>query len=62
MEAYNFSHWPGGVENIPAFSTAPVAGSQAPDFTVTLLETGQPVQISDYWRESDLLIEFGSIT
>lgn len=38
------------------------AGMGAPDFTAILLETGQPVRLSDYWRKGDLVVEFGSFT
>ena len=49
-------------EDFIAFRTILQVGSPAPDFTATLLETGQPVRLSDYWQERDLLIEFGSLT
>ena len=62
LEAYNFSHWPGVVDRSSQFRQALPVGAQAPGFSATLLETGQAVQLSDYWRESDLLVEFGSIT
>jgi len=37
-------------------------GMGAPDFSATLLETGQEVRLSDYWRRGDLVVEFGSFT
>ena len=49
-------------EDFVSFRTSLQVGSRAPDFTATLLETGQKVRLSDYWQERDLLIEFGSLT
>jgi len=49
-------------EDFVGFRTILQVGSPTPDFTATLLETGQPVRLSDYWQERDLLIEFGSLT
>jgi hypothetical protein len=40
-------------------------GTAAPDFPAILLEAGEQVRqvrLSDYWRERDVLIEFGSYT
>ena len=34
----------------------------ASDFGATLLETGQHVRLSDYWRERDVLVGFGALT
>ena len=49
-------------EDFVGFRTILQVGSPAPDFTATLLDTGQPVHLSDYWQERDVLIEFGSLT
>jgi len=61
VETYNYAAF-GGSDQFLAFRTILPVGSTAPDFTATLLETGQLVQLSDYWRERDVLIEFGSLT
>ena len=60
-EPYNYTTFE-GKEDWEAFRTLLQVGSIAPDFAATLLETGQPVRLSDYWRERDVLIEFGSLT
>jgi peroxiredoxin len=44
------------------FRTLLPVGSSAPDFEARLLETGQSVKLSEYWKKSDVLIEFGSFT
>jgi len=49
-------------EDFVRFRTILQVGSPAPDFTAALLETGQPVRLSDYWRERDVLVEYGSLT
>lgn len=58
---YNYTVFKGqgDFESFPA--KVPV-GSVAPDISAVLLETGQTVQLSDYWRERDVLVEFGSYT
>jgi hypothetical protein len=60
IERYNYSEFVGS-DFLP-FRTHLPAGSSAPDFLATLLETGRPVRLSDYWKQGDLLIEFGSLT
>ena len=60
IEEYNYSDFVGS-DFLPFRTHLPV-GSPAPDFQATLLETGRPVRLSDYWKRSDLLIEFGSLT
>jgi hypothetical protein len=61
LEAYNYTKFMGG-DSFLAFRTLLPVGSSAPDFQALLLDTGQPVHLSDYWRKGDLLIEFGSLT
>ena len=58
---YNYTVFEGqgGFDSFPAGAHV---GSLAPDFTAILLDTGQPVRLSDYWRERDVVIEFGSFT
>ena len=60
IEGYNYSEFVGS-DFLPFRTYLPV-GSWAPDFQAILLETGQPIRLSDYWKKSDLLIEFGSLT
>lgn len=60
IETYNYSEFVGS-DFLP-FRTHLSVGSSAPDFQATLLETGEPVRLSDYWKNGDLLIEFGSLT
>jgi hypothetical protein len=60
IETYNYSGFIGS-DFLPFRTHLPV-GSSAPDFQAILLETGQPVRLSDYWKKSDHLIEFGSLT
>ena len=60
IERYNYSDFVGS-DFLPFRTHLPV-GSPAPDFQAILLETGQTVRLSDYWKKSDLLIEFGSLT
>ena len=61
VESYNYSVFIGS-ENFIDFRTHLPVGSSAPDCQAMLLQTGQPVQLSDYWKKGDLLVEFGSLT
>ena len=61
VETYNYPAFVGGTDFL-SFRTQLPVGSKAPDFTGIRLENGQPAQLSDYWRDGDLLIEFGSLT
>ena len=58
---YNFAVFEGTESFLPFRSALPV-GTAAADFPVILPETGGEARLSDYWRERDLLIEFGSLT
>lgn len=60
-EEYNYERFTGS-ENFLAFRSVLPVGSAAPDFRAALLDSGEPVSLSDYWRKSDVLIEFGSLT
>ena len=44
------------------FRTHLPVGSSAPDCHASLLGTGQPVRLSDYWEKNDVVVEFGSLT
>jgi len=61
IEEYNYSVFE-GQGDFEAFRTCLPVGSAAPDFSAPLLETGEMVKLSNYWREGDLVIEFGSHT
>ena len=61
LEAYNYSVFE-AKEDFVGFRSILKVGMPAPDFTTTLLETGEQVRLSDYWREREVLIEFGSLT
>ena len=37
-------------------------GDPAPDGEMLLASTGQPVRLSDYWKTTPVVIEFGSYT
>lgn len=60
-DAYNYNVFK-GQGDYETFPTPWHALSSAPDGSAILLDTGQPVHLSDYWRERDVLIEFGSYT
>ena len=62
VELYNYAAFQGGESDFMAFRTKLPVGSAAPDIAATLLESGQPVQLSDYWRNGDVGVEFGSRT
>jgi hypothetical protein len=59
--AYNYTEFIGD-DDFLAFRTALPVGSAAPDVAVTVAATGEPAHLSDYWRNTDLVIEFGSLT
>lgn len=61
IEQYNYSKFVGSEEFL-GFRTHLPVGSSAPDLQATLLESGQPVKLSEYWKKGDVLIEFGSFT
>ncbi len=60
IEQYNYCEFVGS-EFLPFRTHLPV-GSLAPDFQAILLETGQSVRLSDYWKKGDILVEFVSLT
>ena len=59
--AYNYAEFVGD-DDFLAFRTALPVGSSAPDVSVTVAASGEPARLSDYWRDTDLVIEFGSLT
>ena len=64
IETYNYANFgPGSsASDFAKFREHMKVGDKAPDFPATLLDTGETVQLSDYWKDQDLLIEFGSLT
>ena len=64
IETYNYANFGHGPDrsDFSAFRDHMKVGDKAPDFRAILLDSGQQVQLSDYWKDQDLLIEFGSLT
>ena len=60
IESYNYTDFVSS-DFLPFRTQLPV-GSSAPDCQAIVLDTGESVQLSDYWKKSDLLVEFGSLT
>jgi hypothetical protein len=60
IRAYNYAEFIG--DDFLAFRTALPVGDAAPDVAVRVAATGQPGRLSDYWRDTDLVIDFGSLT
>lgn len=67
MSAYNYEHFDLYVESgedereFGAFPNKLHAGERAPDGELTLLG-GERVRLSDLWRRSGVVLEFGSFT
>jgi hypothetical protein len=61
IRTHNYTEFVGD-DDFLAFRTALPVGSAAPDVAVTVTATGEPGRLSDYWRDADLVIEFGSLT
>jgi hypothetical protein len=67
MSAYNYERFDAYVASgedereFGAFPNALHAGERAPDGVVTLLG-GETVRLSDLWRRSGVVLEFGSFT
>jgi hypothetical protein len=61
VEQYNYAVFE-GTESFLPFRTVLHVGDPAPDGELIALNSGQPVHLSDSWRERDVLIEFGSLT
>ena len=62
IEQYNYSVFKGGESDFLGFRSQLQVGSSAPDFVATVLETGELAQLKDYWKDGNLVIEFGSLT
>jgi hypothetical protein len=61
VESYNYAVFE-GTESFLPFRTVLHVGDRAPDGQLIELNSGQPVRLSDCWRDQDVLIEFGSLT
>jgi hypothetical protein len=61
IRAYNYAEFIGD-DDFLTVRTALPAGDAAPDVVVSVAATGQPARLSDYWRDTDLVIDFGSLT
>jgi hypothetical protein len=62
--AYNYEHFPQDLDGglFAAFQSVLRVGAPAPDGEATRLEDGARVRLSECWRTSPAVIEFGSIT
>ena len=61
VELYNYAGFQGGESDFMAFRSSLPVGSAAPGFTAISLESNVPVQLSDYWKDGDVVVEFGSL-
>ena len=59
---YNYEAFMGGESDFMAFWSKLPIGSPAPDFTAVALDSEERVQLRDYWKDGDVVIEFGSLT
>ena len=57
---YNYEAFMGGESDFLAFRSKLPIGSQAPDFTAVALDSGEKVQLRDYWRDGDVVMETGT--
>lgn len=62
VEWYNYAEFALSGSEFLDFRTILPVGAKAPDLTLTDLDSGQIVQLSEYWKDKDLLVEFGSLT
>lgn len=68
LGAYNYERFDAYVESgteaveFGAFPGHLHAGGPAPDFAATALDSGSEVRLSDLWRGSMVVMEFGSYT
>ena len=64
VETYNYANFGpvSSASDFAKFREHMKVGDKAPDFPATLLDTGETVQLSSYWQDQDLLVEFGSLT
>jgi len=66
--SYNYSRFDdyvaagGDLADEAAFRASPRAGQRAEDFTLPLLGDGAQVRLSELWRSTPLVMEFGSFT
>ena len=66
--SYNYKHFDAYVEageeaaEFGAFADHLHVGEPAPDVTLTRLDDGQPVRLSERWRQRTVVMEFGSFT
>ena len=59
---YNYEAFMGGESDFMAFRSKLPVGSPAPNFTAVALDSGDKVQLRDYCKEGDVVIEFGLLT
>jgi hypothetical protein len=58
---YNYTTFIGD-DDFAAFRSLSQSGDQAPDGIVVDVTSGEERQLSSYWKDHDLVIEFGSLT
>lgn len=61
MDLYNYDSFGQCDVGAPDFRSVALAGTRAPDFTLTDLD-GKRVSLSDFRRKKHVILEFGSIT
>lgn len=61
---YNYSSFPveSDVEDFQRFPDILKVGTRAPDPTLTDLDTGEPIRLSEMTRQGISVLEFGSLT
>ena len=62
VAVYNYEAFKGGESDFMAFRSKLPIDSPAPDFTAVALDSGEKVQLRDYWKDGDVVSEFGSLT
>ena len=63
-DANNYAHFPQDLDG-PLFTAFPQilrVGTQASDGELIRLDDGARVRLSEYWRASPAIMEFGSVT
>lgn len=61
IETYNYSAF-GFSEPFSEWRNVLPCGSQAPDVSLVELDSGKTVQLSSFWQQRDVVLEFGSLT
>ena len=59
---HNYEAFTGGESDFMDFRSKLPVGSPAPNFTAVALESRDKVQLQDYCKEGDVVIQFVSLT